>query len=73
MRSNYQIDDDILERVHLLEFKNRAARLLSAGEKQRLALGRALATEPKLLFLDEPTSNLDPATTKFVEDTRKRG
>ncbi|MBT5640994.1 MAG: ATP-binding cassette domain-containing protein [Rhodobiaceae bacterium] len=70
MRSNYQIDD-ILERVHLLEFKNRAARLLSSGEKQRLALGRALAIKPKLLFLDEPTSNLDPSTTKFVEDIIK--
>lgn len=70
LKISYQIDD-ILEKVNLLEFKNRPARSLSAGEKQRLALGRALATKPKLLFLDEPTSNLDPSTTKFVEDTVK--
>ena len=45
----------------------RSARVLSGGEQQRLAIVRAWACRPSVLFLDEPTANLDPAATGVVE------
>lgn len=59
--------DEILSHVGLLDFADQAARLLSGGEQQRLALARALATEPEVLFLDEPTASLDPASVLAIE------
>jgi tungstate transport system ATP-binding protein len=59
---------ELLRLVGLEDFSNRAARRLSGGEQQRLALARALARDPAVLFLDEPTASLDPAATKVIED-----
>jgi tungstate transport system ATP-binding protein len=58
----------LLAQVGLAGLEDRPARRLSGGEQQRLALARALARAPEVLFLDEPTASLDPAATKAVED-----
>ena len=59
---------ELLQRVGLTGLGERPARRLSGGEQQRLALARALARDPDVLFLDEPTASLDPAATKAMED-----
>jgi tungstate transport system ATP-binding protein len=60
--------EELLTLVGLTGLGDRPARKLSGGEQQRLALARALAKEPRVLFLDEPTASLDPAATKAIED-----
>ena len=63
-----EIADMNLKRVGLADIASRPAAVLSGGEQQRLALARAWALAPDVLFLDEPTANLDPAATQSVEE-----
>ena len=62
---------DALKEVGLLHLADRPARVLSGGEQQRLALARAWALNPEVLFLDEPTASLDPSATREIENVIK--
>ncbi len=59
--------DGALQRVGLQAMAGRPARSLSGGQQQRLALARAWAVQPDILFLDEPTASLDPSAKREVE------
>ena len=69
--------DEALKLAGLEAHATTPARVLSGGEQQRLCLARALSLEPDILFLDEPTSSLDPASTLAIEalliDAQRRG
>lgn len=69
---------ELTERLHIDQYLNKRVSQLSQGERQRVAVARALVHEPQFVFADEPTASLDPARGRIVvdmllEDTRKRG
>lgn len=63
--------DRLLTDMRLDSLRDQPARLLSGGEKQRLAMARALLTGPELLLMDEATANLDPASVQIIETSLK--
>lgn len=63
--------DDVLERTGLAKSRKKKAKDLSKGMRQRLLFSRAILNKPKVLFLDEPTSSLDPATSEAVHEMIK--
>lgn len=68
---------EVLEQLHLAGDEKKKAEKLSRGMKQRLLFARAILHKPKLLFLDEPTANLDPSTSEdvhnIIKDLNKNG
>lgn len=67
--------DDIIERLGLNEYANRRSKLLSGGLRRRLSIGMGIVTEPKVLFLDEPTLGLDVLARRelwrFIEELKQ--
>ena len=71
-RADYEAVEKILQDMGLAEFASRSAEELSGGEKQKVAIARAMAQNPKLMIFDEPTGNLDIANEQLIIREAKR-
>lgn len=74
-KSDEEIESDVphvLELVNLLDRANHFPEELSGGEKQRLAIARAIINQPEVILADEPTGNLDPEATKEIIEILKK-
>ncbi|MEK6618609.1 MAG: ABC transporter ATP-binding protein [Nitrospirota bacterium] len=67
--------DDVVKKLEMEEFRTKVTRKLSSGQMTRLTLAKAILTDPKVLFLDEPTASLDPdvahKTRSLLKDVRR--